>query len=442
MTDGPQKHIIVIGGGLAGTSAAHSLIKRGYAVTIIEKNDRLGGRIHSQIVDGVAVEMGAGFISNSYSNLLAYLTENGLNTQLRHQRGNSGIFRNGGVRMATLRTLMGSSALSWKAKLQILPLAIKLLSSLPNLDAHAPWKADVYDKRSVAAMFSNNSGIEFMEYVLQPILNGYFYWKPEEVSEAVLLIIGKAALSHGTHRLQCGLQRIPELAAQGSTVLLDHTVKEIHRIGKQYVVTVKHGNKIQEVTSDGIVCATAASAVPHIFPNLTMQQNEFFKSIQYSSTALTASVYSPKTVYDNKSVAFPRKEGIDLAAVTVSSDMGSNSMLSAVKIYASGAIGNECCTLSDKELTTKLTKMTKPIHSVIFNDDSQPLVTHTQRWSEALPVFDVGHFKRLRDFENGKIEDARQPIVFAGDYIGGPFMEGAFTSGRNAADRLIARLGR
>jgi diapolycopene oxygenase len=49
-----SKIVVVVGGGLAGTAAAHWLVKKGYIVTIIEKQDHLGGRILSELVDGAA----------------------------------------------------------------------------------------------------------------------------------------------------------------------------------------------------------------------------------------------------------------------------------------------------------------------------------------------------------------------------------------------------
>lgn len=41
------KGILIIGAGITGLSAAVDLIEKGYAVTIIEARDRIGGRIHS-----------------------------------------------------------------------------------------------------------------------------------------------------------------------------------------------------------------------------------------------------------------------------------------------------------------------------------------------------------------------------------------------------------
>lgn len=40
------KNIVVIGGGVAGCMAAKTLVERGHRVTLIEKGDKLGGRLH------------------------------------------------------------------------------------------------------------------------------------------------------------------------------------------------------------------------------------------------------------------------------------------------------------------------------------------------------------------------------------------------------------
>lgn len=435
------KHIAVIGGGMAGTSAAHFLMQRGYKVTIIEKNDYLGGRMHTHLVNGAAVEMGAGFMSRLYTNLLTFLKSADLGTQLCRQDSISGIVRGGEIRMATLRTLVGNSALSLRAKLRIASLIGRAVIHWPQLDHHAVWKADRYDNRSVEAMLSGKDS-EQLEYFWQPLVNGYCYWTPEHVSEAMLLSICRAAITQGPSlKMRVGLQCIPETAARGATVLLSHSVRSVRRRkDKTYEVTVAHGDKSKVLRADGIVCATTASAVPVIFPDLSKRQKGFFRAVQYSSTVLIARTYEHQDTRGNKSIAFPRREGIELSAVTLARQPGDAGNLATLKTYASGTIGKQLCKESDKAIIRKLTSMMEPVREAVLIGNPKPVATHVQKWPEALPFFDVGHFKRLREFVGGEIEDPGEAVVFAGDYLVGPFMEGAFTSGMEAAERLISRL--
>lgn len=53
-----QKNAIVIGGGLGGLSAAISLAAKGCNVTLIEKNDHLGGKLNLLEIDGYSFDMG------------------------------------------------------------------------------------------------------------------------------------------------------------------------------------------------------------------------------------------------------------------------------------------------------------------------------------------------------------------------------------------------
>src|SRR5262245_64420487 len=47
-------HVIVIGGGVAGLTAAHELSERGAAVTVYERRPDWGGKARSQFVPGTA----------------------------------------------------------------------------------------------------------------------------------------------------------------------------------------------------------------------------------------------------------------------------------------------------------------------------------------------------------------------------------------------------
>lgn len=56
---------IVIGAGFAGLAASSHLCENGYSVLLLEARDRTGGRAHTGRVDGLNVELGAGWIHGS-----------------------------------------------------------------------------------------------------------------------------------------------------------------------------------------------------------------------------------------------------------------------------------------------------------------------------------------------------------------------------------------
>ncbi len=61
-----NKSVLVVGAGLGGLSLALRLVKRGYKVEIIEKNDQAGGRLNQLKKDGFTFDTGPSFFSMSY----------------------------------------------------------------------------------------------------------------------------------------------------------------------------------------------------------------------------------------------------------------------------------------------------------------------------------------------------------------------------------------
>ncbi|WP_203335017.1 phytoene desaturase family protein [Planococcus beigongshangi] len=57
------KSVIVIGGGLGGLSAAISLSQKGYAVSIYEKNDHIGGKVNRLEQDGFGFDLGPSILT-------------------------------------------------------------------------------------------------------------------------------------------------------------------------------------------------------------------------------------------------------------------------------------------------------------------------------------------------------------------------------------------
>ena len=77
--DSSPSSAAVIGAGFAGLAAAAALSAAGVAVTVFEREQRVGGRVWSQTLPGGAiVEMGAEFVTEGYTELPALVSRLGL----------------------------------------------------------------------------------------------------------------------------------------------------------------------------------------------------------------------------------------------------------------------------------------------------------------------------------------------------------------------------
>lgn len=63
-----QARVAVIGGGAAGIAATHRLGQAGVDVLLVEAGDRLGGRAHTVVRGGMALDLGAGWLHSAERN--------------------------------------------------------------------------------------------------------------------------------------------------------------------------------------------------------------------------------------------------------------------------------------------------------------------------------------------------------------------------------------
>ncbi len=72
------KHVLVIGGGMAGLSAASKLCEAGIRVTLLETNAQLGGRARGVEVNGLTLDNGQHMLIGAYQQTQSLLTRAGV----------------------------------------------------------------------------------------------------------------------------------------------------------------------------------------------------------------------------------------------------------------------------------------------------------------------------------------------------------------------------
>ncbi len=75
-----SRSVIIIGGGIAGLSAANELLRNGCIVTVLEAKKRFGGRMHTIRDQKLPIELGAEFIHGKNKQLLNAIRAAGLST--------------------------------------------------------------------------------------------------------------------------------------------------------------------------------------------------------------------------------------------------------------------------------------------------------------------------------------------------------------------------
>lgn len=87
------KSVVIVGGGIAGLSAADELLQNGCTVAVLEAKERFGGRIHTIHEANLPIELGAEFVHGKSKALLNAIHNAGLS--MHELPGRNQLFENG-----------------------------------------------------------------------------------------------------------------------------------------------------------------------------------------------------------------------------------------------------------------------------------------------------------------------------------------------------------
>ncbi len=428
--------VLVIGAGISGLTAAHTLKKAGCAVRVLDANAYPGGRMFTVDWEGFRVDAGAKFITTSDTSLLGLVREVGLEDKLVRSRQGLPIviYRDGKLHAAnflSIASYLGWSGVSLSARLAMLKLVPHFLrmGRLPN-PYHLERASGPDDDVTYEDFFKHHISEEMFEYWAIPMFETMCSYTGKDVSRKAFIALMASYLNADTITFAGGVGLLPERIAQGLTVELGAKVTGIEmlsdRSGARITYLDRSGTQ-RTASAQKVVVAVQGTRVLPLFADPRPAWSRFFPKVGYSISALQYHVcrtdFQPGVV----GTFIPRALKLPINSFGFEEYRdGRWLVLSDPSVYT--------FRLDEKDET--LIANAIDIATMVFPQLKGTFVAHRIfRWKEKVPTFRPGYLQALADFW---AEPQEAPVYFCGDYFAGPSTGGALYTGLECAQRVLA----
>lgn len=304
--------VAVVGGGLAGLTAARDLVAAGRSVVVLEARSRVGGRVVNLALPGGGFTEGGGeFIGPTQDRVKALADSLGVATFTTYNTGKNLLYKDGTKTPYDTSGVLGSvppvdvAGLANAAAVQA-----ELDDMAKTVPVDAPWtaaKAAEWDKQTFESWLNANAIIPSAKFLLDVACTSIFSAQPRELSLLYVLFYIAAAgnesnagtlerltdTANGAQesRFVGGSQQVPiKLAATlGDRVVLSAPVRSIAQSGSKYVVTADS----LTVTASQVVVALAPPLAARISydPLLPADRDQLSQRLPMGSIGKAIAVY-------------------------------------------------------------------------------------------------------------------------------------------------------
>lgn len=234
-----DRDIVVIGAGASGLTAATDLQRAGLSVAVLEARDRVGGRLHTDRIDGATLEIGGQWVSPDQDALKATLRELGLETYPRYRDGDSVYVTRDG---RSTRFTGDIFPVGPETERELVRLIGELDALTAEVDPERPWahpRAKELDRISFARWLElQTDDVEARDNIAL-FIAGAMLTKPAHAFSALQALLMASSAGSFTNlvdadfildeRVVGGLQQVPILLAErlGDDVHLNQPVRTI-----------------------------------------------------------------------------------------------------------------------------------------------------------------------------------------------------------------------
>ncbi|MYQ76653.1 MULTISPECIES: protoporphyrinogen oxidase [unclassified Streptomyces] len=462
--DRTPRHVVVIGGGIAGLAAAHRLVGAGLRVTVLEATDRLGGKLMTGEVAGVRVDLGAESMLARRPEAVALARAVGLGDRLQPPAtATAALWTRDALRPMPKGHVMG------------VPGDPSVLGDVLSAEGLARIAEDrelpsvaVGEDVAVGAYVADRLGREVVDRLVEPLLGGVYAGDAYRISmRAAVPQLFEAAREGGS--LLDGVTRLQERAAarqqtgpvfqgiEGGIGTLPGAVADAVRAGGGAILTetpvlgltrTTDGWDVRTdtgvVSADGLVLAVPAWSAATLLAAESPGASAELAGVEYASMALVTMAFRRSdvtgTAFDGRSgFLVPPVDGHTIKAATFSTHKWQWVADAAPDLFvlrtSVGRYGEEehlhredvelvGVSLRDLAAATGLT--------------ARPVATEVTRWIGGLPQYPVGHLTRVARIRD---EVAKLPALrVCGAVYDGVGIPACVASAHRAADEIAGDL--
>ena len=438
--------VVIIGAGVSGLATADDLVARGFDVTVLERQTKVGGNARSDRFDGFLMERGPTTLNAAFAPAMERIRTLGL------ESGSVGLGE--GVRKRYLRdgaTLNGISThrlgfflsgyLSWRARLRLLTEAVR-----PRRSGET--------EETIHSFVSRRFGSEFADKVIEPMAAGIFMGDAKQLSiggafpklvemeqryGSILraVVSAQRGSEPGRHLFSWpqGIGTLPQRLAQrlGRRVRTGIAVNKISRTPSGFeIATARDG----VLNADAVVLAVQPHVAAMLLNDVDREGAEALAAISAPPIGVVFLGYRRAQVthpLDGLGFLSTKGAGQVISGAQFSSTMFENRAPEghvAISAYVGGVRNPELAVLPES-------KLAGAVHNELarlLGIEGAPVVVRCHQWARGLPQYTLGHVARRDAIES-------TPERVPGLYLTGNFITGvSITSCLEQAGKTAAAL--
>uniref|UniRef100_A0A8C6WIR0 Amine oxidase n=1 Tax=Neogobius melanostomus TaxID=47308 RepID=A0A8C6WIR0_9GOBI len=443
------RHVAIIGGGMAGLTAAKFLEQAGHKVTIIEASNRIGGRVETfrNISEGWYAEMGAMRIPNFHKILLTFLSKLKISLNPFIQDDINTYYLINGILQKTYAVKNDPNVLNYtlnesergKSAAQLFTQALwKVRDDLKSMGCRA--MLNKYDTYTVKEGNLSRGAVRMIGDILNE--NSLFYMSLVEM----LYIQSDIGDTIQYFEVTGGFENLPRAFFNilNSTILLNSKVKAIRQTGSSVALTYEDGRRLGSLTNltvdFALVTATAKATLFIDFqPPLSGDKMEALRSVHYASSTKVILSFSERFwehegIRGGKSITDQISRFIHYPSHTFP-ETTAGALLASYTCSDDSTLFQG---MSDDQLMAEVLEDLVKIHG----DYIRPLWTGGQVKKWGLDPYSLGAFALFTPYQQGQyaseLFQSEGRVHFAGEHTATPhgWIETAMKSALRAAKNI------